>query len=131
MSIEDLKHTALPRALADALASSVDLFRKELALARAEISDKAAKKLKAGGYFAASAVLGFVVLLVLVQAAILALAARGIAMHWACLIVAGVLAAAAGAIFALGRSEAKDSSTPDRTIAQIKQDIAIAKESFK
>jgi len=131
MSIEDLKHTALPRALADTIASAVDLFHKELTLARAEISDKVTSKLKAGGYFAASAVLGFVVLLVLVQAAILALAARGFAMHWACLIVAAVLALAAGAIYALGRSEAKESATPDRTIKQIKQDIATAKESFK
>ena len=131
MSIEDLKHTALPRALADTIASAVDLFHKELTLARAEISDKVTSKLKAGGYFAASAVLGFVVLLVLVQAAILALAARGFAMHWACLIVAAVLALAAGAIYALGRSEAKESATPDRTIRQIKQDIATAKESFK
>ena len=131
MSIEDLKHTALPRALADTIASAVDLFHKELTLARAEISDKVTSKLKAGGYFAASAVLGFVVLLVLVQAAIFALAARGFAMHWACLIIAAVLAVAAGAIFALGRSEANESATPDRTIKQIKQDIATAKESFK
>jgi protein-S-isoprenylcysteine O-methyltransferase Ste14 len=131
MSIEDLKHTALPRALADTIASAIDLFHKELRLARVEITDKLTSKLKAGGYFAASAVLGFVVLLVLVQAAILALAARGFAMHWACLIVAAVLAVAAGAIFALGRSEAKESIAPDRTINQIKQDMTVAKESFK
>jgi hypothetical protein len=66
-----------------------------------------------------------------VQAAIFALAARGFAMHWACLIVAAVLAAAAAAIFALGRAEAKDPATPDRTIKQLKRDIAVAKESFK
>ena len=131
MAIEDLKHTALPRALADTIASAVDLFQKELKLARAEISDKFASKLKAGGYFAASAAIGFVVVLVLVQAAIFALVARGFAPHWACLIVASVLAVTAGAVFALGRSEAKDSVMPDRTINQVKQDIAVAKENFK
>ena len=131
MSIEDLKNTALPRALADTIANAMDLFQKELRLARAEISDKLATKLKAGTYFAVSGLLGFVVVLVLVEAAIFALAARGILLHWACLIVAAVLAVAAGAIFALGRSEAKESVSPDRTIAQIKQDIATAKESFK
>lgn len=131
MSIEDLKHSALPRALADAIADGIDLFQKELRLARAEITEKFATKLKAGTYFAIAALLGFVVVMVLVEAAIFALAARGIALHWACLIVAAVLAVAAGAIFALGRADAKESVSPDRTIAQIKQDIATAKESFK
>jgi protein-S-isoprenylcysteine O-methyltransferase Ste14 len=131
MSIEDLKHSALPRALADAIADAIDLFQKELRLARAEISDKLTTKFKAGAYFAVAGLLGFVVVLVLVQAAIFALAARGIPLHWSCLIVAAVLAAAAGAIFALGRADAKESVSPDRTIAQIKQDIATAKESFK
>jgi hypothetical protein len=131
MSIEDLKHSALPRALADAIADAIDLFQKELRLARAEISDKLTTKLKAGAYFAVAGLLGFVVVLALVQAAIFALAARGIPLHWSCLIVAAVLAAAAGAIFALGRADAKESVSPDRTIAQIKQDIATAKESFK
>lgn len=131
MSIEDLKHSALPRALADAIADGIDLFQKELRLARAEITEKFATKLKAGTYIAIAALLGFVVVMVLVEAAIFALAARGIALHWACLIVAAVLAVAAGAIFALGRADAKESVSPDRTIAQIKQDIATAKESFK
>jgi putative superfamily III holin-X len=131
MAIEDLKHTALPRALADAIADAIDLVQKELRLARAEIADKVSRKLKAGVYFSASGILAFIAALVVVEAAIFALAMRGFALHWACLIVAAVLAVLAGALFVVGRAEAKESVVPERTIAQFKQDIATAKESFK
>jgi uncharacterized membrane protein YqjE len=131
MAIEDLKHTALPRALANAVADAIDLVQKELRLARAEIADKVARKLKAGVYFSASGVLAFIAVLVFVEAAIFALAMRGLAFHWACLVVAAVLAVLAGALFAFGRAEAHESVVPERTIAQFKQDIATAKENFK
>jgi hypothetical protein len=57
-------------------------------------------------------------------------ATTGIALHWSCLIVAAVLAAAAGAGFSKGRADVPEQLTPDRAINQVKQDIAVAKEQF-
>jgi hypothetical protein len=53
-----------------------------------------------------------------------------IALHWSCLIVAGLLAAVALGAYALGRQKAKEDLTPERTIYQVKQDIATAKEQL-
>jgi hypothetical protein len=46
------------------------------------------------------------------------------------LIIAAVLAAAAGAAFAKGRADVPSQIAPDRAISQVKQDIAAAKEQF-
>ena len=54
----------------------------------------------------------------------------GIALHWSCLIVAAVLAAAGGAAYAKGIADAREELTPTRTIRQVKQDIATAKEQL-
>ena len=59
-----------------------------------------------------------------------AVATFGFAMHWSCLIVATVLAAVGAAAFAKGRADAAEDLTPNRTIHQVKQDIAIAKEQL-
>jgi hypothetical protein len=46
------------------------------------------------------------------------------------LIVAAILGAAAGAVFAKGRADVPSQIAPDRAISQVKQDIAAAKEQF-
>jgi hypothetical protein len=74
--------------------------------------------------------LGLIALLVLVEAAIFAIAAYGIALHWACLIVAAVLGVAAALFYLKGRTDAAAEITPTRTIHQVKQDIATAKEQL-
>ena len=84
----------------------------------------------ASGYSAA-AILSIVAVLLVVQACVLALsAATGIALHWSSLIVAAILGAAAGAVFAKGRADVPSQIAPDRAISQVKQDIAAAKEQF-
>ena len=66
----------------------------------------------------------------IVQAAVFAVASFGFALHWSCLIVAAVLAAVGAAAFVKGRADASEDLTPNRTIHQVKQDIAIAKEQL-
>ena len=126
----DLKNQALPRALSDVVADLADLFQKELRLAKAELSEKLSIKAWAGVWMAAAAFFALLAVILVVQAAVFAVATFGFAMHWSCLIVAAVLAAVGAAAFAKGRADAAEDLTPNRTIHQVKQDIAIAKEQL-
>ncbi|HET9536537.1 MAG TPA: phage holin family protein [Mesorhizobium sp.] len=126
----DLKNQALPRALSDVVADLADLFQKELRLAKAELSEKLSIKAWAGVWMAAAAFFALFAVILVVQAAVFAVATFGFAMHWSCLIVATVLAAVGAAAFAKGRADAAEDLTPNRTIHQVKQDIAIAKEQL-
>ena len=126
----DLKNHALPRALSDVLADLADLFQKEMRLAKAELSEKLSIKAWAGVWMAAAAFFALLAVILIVQAAVFAVASFGFAMHWSCLIVAAVLAAVGAAAFAKGRADAAEDFMPNRTIHQVKQDIAIAKEQL-
>jgi VIT1/CCC1 family predicted Fe2+/Mn2+ transporter len=128
MAYEQLKTSALPRAVSDVIGDLADLLQKEIRLARAEISSKISTKLRAGAWLAAAGVLGLIAVLLLIEAAVFAIAAFGIALHWSCLIVAAVLGLAALAFYAMGRTDAEENLMPTRTIHQVKQDIATAKE---
>jgi uncharacterized membrane protein YqjE len=125
-----VKDTALPRALSDVVSDLADLFQKELRLARTELSEKLSNKLRAGIWMSASAAFGAAAALLILQALVFAVASYGIAMHWACLIVAAALAALGGFAFAMGRADAVEDLTPTRTIHQVKQDFATAKEQL-
>ena len=128
MALDRLKEAALPHVVSNVVADLADLFQKEMRLARAELSAKLATKLQAGVWMSAAGIMGFVAALLIVQAAVFAIANHGIAVHWACLIVAGAVIVLAAVFFFKGRSEAKEELTPTRTINQVKRDIAIAKE---
>lgn len=130
MAYEDLKHSALPRALSDVVADLADLLQKEMRLARAEISSKLSTKLWAGAWMGIAAGLGLITLLLLVQAAVFGIAAYGIALHWSCLIVAAIFGTAGALCYAKGRAGVSEELTPARTIHQVKQDIATAKEQL-
>jgi hypothetical protein len=130
MALERVKDAALPNAVSDVVADMADLFQKELRLARAEITGKIAMKLQAGVWMSAAGVLGLIAVLFALQAAVLGIASYGIAMHWSCLIVAGVIAAMAAVVFLKGRSDAKEELAPTRTINQVKRDISTVKEQL-
>jgi uncharacterized membrane protein YqjE len=127
---ESIKNSALVGAFSDVVGDLAELVQKEMRLARAELSAKLSTKLRAGVWMGAAAGLGFLAVLVLVEAAVFAIAAYGIALHWACLIVAAVLAIAGGAAYGMGSADAQEDITPTRTIHQVKRDIATAKEQL-
>jgi uncharacterized membrane protein YqjE len=130
MALERIKHAALSHTVANVVADLADLFQKEMRLARAELSDKITTKLQAGVWMSAAGVLALIAGLLVVQAVVVFIASYGIALHWSCLIVAGVLAAIAVMSFFKGRSDAQEELAPTRTIKQVKQDIATAKEQL-
>lgn len=121
---EGIKDSALVAALRDLMSDVSDLLRKEMRLARAEITQMAAKGAQAGALMALAGVLGIVSLLLIVEAMVFGIASLGLAMHWASLIVAVLLAAIAAAIFFYGRALARGSFAPERTLVQINKDIS-------
>jgi hypothetical protein len=130
MAYERVKNAALPHAVSDVVADLADLLQKEVRLARAEISAKIGSKLQAGIWMSAAAGLGLIAGLLVVQAIVFGIASLGIALHWSCLIVAAVLAAAAALSYVKARADAREDLTPTRTLQQIKRDISTAKEQL-
>jgi hypothetical protein len=126
----DLRNSGLIQALSDLLADLGDLLRKELQLAKSEITEKIVTRLRASVWMIVAGVLGMVAALLLVEAAVFGIASFGIALHWSCLIVAAVLAAGGAAAFFQGRAAAEGELLPTRTAKQISQDIQTAKEQL-
>jgi hypothetical protein len=126
----DLRNSGLIQALSDLLADLGDLLRKELQLAKSEITEKIVTRLRASVWMIVAGVLGMVAALLLVEAAVFGIASFGIALHWSCLIVAAVLAAGGAAAFFQGRAAAEGELLPTRTAKQISQDIQTAKKQL-
>jgi hypothetical protein len=125
------RYSSLPKAFSEVIADLADLMQKEMRLARAELYEKLSISIRAGVSMSVAAVLAILAGFLIVQAIVLGLSdATGIALHWSCLIVAAILAGAAGAAFAKGKADVPRELTPERAINQVKQDIAVAKEQF-
>jgi hypothetical protein len=125
------QYSPLPTAFSKVITDLADLMHKEMRLARAELADKLSITIRAGIWMSVAVALVAMAALLVVQAAVLGLtAATGIALYWSSLIVAAVMAVAAGAAFAKGRADVPDQLTPDRALNQVKQDITVAKEQF-
>jgi uncharacterized membrane protein YgcG len=130
MALDRLQHSGLAQAFTDLLADLGDLLQKEMQLAKAEVTEKITSRLKASIWMVGAGLLALIAGLLVVEAAVLAIASFGLALHWACLVVAGVLAAGALAAFYYGRSVADDDLLPERSVRQISQDIRTAKEQL-
>jgi hypothetical protein len=128
MAYEQLKNTTLPRTLSDVMADVADLFQKEIRLARAEMGAKVAGKVQGSVWVAVAGVIGLLAALLLVEAIALGIASAGLALHWSFLIVAGVLAFLAALAFLKGRADLREEIVPARSLRNIQDDIAIAKE---
>jgi hypothetical protein len=124
---------SVPQLLSDMLNELTSLFRKEIQLARAEMSEKASEATGAVPGMAGGAALAFGGLILLLMAAA-ALIARvfDLPMGWGQLIV-GLIAAVGGyALIRGGLAKLKASNfTPTRTAEQLSRDAAAAKEQVK
>ena len=130
MAYERLRNSGLTQALSDLFGDLGDLVQKEIQLAKAEITDKITSRLRASVWMVSAGFLGLIAALLVVEAAVFALASLGLEVHWACLLVAAVLAAAGAAAFYHGRSVAESELLPTRTVRQVTQDIKTAKEQL-
>jgi type IV secretory pathway VirB2 component (pilin) len=130
MDHDRLRNSGLVQAVTDLFADLADLLQKELQLAKTEITEKIVSRLRASVWMVVAGVLAIVAVLLLIQAAVFGIASFGIALHWSCLIVAGVLLLIAAAAFFQGRAAAEGELMPTRTAKQISQDIKTAKEQL-
>jgi hypothetical protein len=121
----------LLRAIADLAGDLTDLAQKEFRLARAEITQKFAQQMEAGIWFAVAGLLAFLVVGLLVEAAVFLLASNGIALHVACAIVAVIVATMAALAFYCGRAKVPSTLTPDRTARQLRETVTSVKEQLQ
>ena len=124
----ELRNSGLIQALTDLFGDFADLLRKELQLAKTEVTEKLISRLRASVWMAG--VLGMIGVLLLIEAAVFGIASTGLALHWSCLIVAGVLFLIAAAAFFQGRAAAEGELMPTRSARQISQDIQTTKEQL-
>ncbi|MBV9826490.1 MAG: phage holin family protein [Alphaproteobacteria bacterium] len=130
MPFKEVRETVLVRTLSDVLVAMTDLFRKEMMLARAELGENIKAGVKSSVWMIVAGFLGFVVFLVLVEAAIFGVASLGLALQWSCLIVAAVLAAVAAGIYIYGRSMMPETLAPVRSMREMGDDISTIKEQL-
>ena len=130
MPTEHLSGSTLPRALSGAMADFADLVQKELRLARAEIGEKLATKVRAGAWMIVAAMFGFVAILLLMAGLVIWISTLGLSLPAACLLVAAATAVLATVAFYAGRDDARESLAPERTIYQVNRDIQEAKETL-
>jgi uncharacterized membrane protein YqjE len=128
MAIQDERHSVVDM-VTRVVEEVVHLFQTEIRLVRAELNEKAGKLANAGIFIGASVVLilgGFILfLLAIVQFLVVA----GLPEEWGLLLV-GLLAAAGGGLL-LSRGVQTIRTTnlvPDRSIDQIRADVATVKE---
>jgi putative superfamily III holin-X len=123
--------SALARAITDLFTDLSDLVLKELRLARAELTYKITVRLRASIWFAVAGLLAIVAALLVAEGAVLALASAGLALHWSCFLVAGILTAAGALTFYFGRAGTAGDLSPTRSARQFNKAVNAAREQLR
>ena len=130
MDRERFKQSSLPETFSQVLGDLADLFRKELRLARAELSSNASAKLRGGIWLALAGIFGLASLALVLGALVAWITSLDVSLHVAFLIVAAGVGLLAVAAYFAGQKDAQAELTPSRTISQVKRDIEITKEQL-
>ncbi len=125
------KSRSLPDLISALTGELANLVRKESELVRTEVAEKLTQSVRAGRQLGIGAALLLGAVLVLLQAAVLALATI-IGPLWASLAV-GVAIGAIGLIMVRGAADQMRPGElmPDRTARQLRQDAQLVKEQVK
>ncbi|MGQ4273357.1 phage holin family protein [Terrihabitans sp. B22-R8] len=126
------RNRSLPGLVADLFGQSSTLFRKEVELAKAELSEKVTQGFIGIGMLIGAAVLFISALNVLLAAAVTGLTEAGLA-PWLASIIVGVAVAVVGYILLNRGTAALQTSNlvPRKTADQLAQDAALLKEQAK
>lgn len=117
--------------ISETLKNLSSLFRNEIDLARAEVSENINRAVVAIGLLAGALVVALVSLNVLAAALVAALTEAGIDAGWSAVIVGVVLAVIAFALVAKGVNDLKLSSlAPTRTTENVRRDARALKETY-
>jgi len=120
----------LASVLTEVVSEVAYLLQTEIRLARAEFNEKLRRAGSGGAMIGISAICLLAGLIVLLFGAIRWLEIAGLANQWGLLIVGG-LTLAVGLVLALvGANDLKE-LVPQRTIAQVRVDLSIAKDQMK
>jgi hypothetical protein len=130
MAYETLKDSPFVDTVGSLFRDLSDLLRKEVRLARAELTAKLMSRLQAIVWIGVAGVLGFVAFLLLLAAIVFGIASLGVPLHWSLLIVAVVLAASAAVAFFYGRSALNESLIPDKALRQVQEDVSAVREQM-
>ena len=130
--IEDPSRPHNPGSLAsEAIRLSGDLVRKEIALAKAEVSQNMQRAGVAVGLIAAAAVIAIVTINVLVAALVAALAESDLGPIWSAVLVGVVLAVLAYILLRKGLNDLKlETLMPSRTVQNVQRDAQTIKEAY-
>jgi hypothetical protein len=114
---------------ADVIGDTVHLFQTEIRLIRAEINEKIARLANGGTLIGAGALAAVAAVFLLLQDIVRWLAVAGLPDQWGYLLVGIVVAAIATALLMGGVNRIKSTNlVPDRTLDQLKADLATVKE---
>lgn len=103
------------------------LMRQEVALAKVELKEEAAKAGKASGLLGGAGAVGYLVLVFLSLALMFALD-NAMGIGWAALITAVILGIIAAVLFVVGRGQLKQlNPKPEQTVETLKEDVQWAK----
>lgn len=103
------------------------LMRQEVALAKVELKEEAAKAGKASGLLGGAGAVGYLVLVFLSLALMFALD-NAMGIGWAALITAVILGIVAAVLFVVGRGQLKQlNPKPEQTVETLKEDVQWAK----
>ena len=130
MDRERLRQPSLPEAVSEVLSDLADLFRKELQLARAELSWNLSRKLRGGIWIGLAGLFGLGAFALVLGGLVAWITTFDLSLHAAFLIVAAGVGLLAVVAYFAGRSDAQTELAPARTISQVKQDIETTKEQL-
>lgn len=124
------------RSVLDLFTNVVDnmslLFRKEVELAKAEMSEKVTQVSNGATSAAVGAVLIIPALVILLWAAVMWLEVAGVPLRWGTLIVGVVVALIGGMMMRGGLAAARGTNlTPTRTTHQLQRDAGLVKEQVR
>jgi hypothetical protein len=117
--------------LSEALTHVSSLVRKEITLAKAEVSESMSDMGTAAGMIVAGAICALVALNVLAAALVAAITEMGLAAGWSSLLVGVALALIALVLAKKGLNDLKPSNlAPKRTARNVKRDTEVLKEKY-
>ena len=123
---------SVPELFTDLVTQLTTLFRKEIQLARTEVSEKVTVAASGIGFILGGAVLGIAALVMLLQAAVAWLGRAGVPEHWAYLIVGVVVAVIAYVLARSGMNSLNaEKLTPSKTVEQLQRDATTAREQVR
>ena len=123
---------SVPSLFADLIENVTTLFRKEVQLAKTELSEKASQAATASASVAAGGVVLLAALIIFLHAVVAWLAYAGLPPHWGYLIVAIVVGIGGYVALQKGLTNLKATRlTPTRTVEQLQRDAAVAKEQVR